>query len=728
MVTVSDCSCPSVVGEWGIEWPQTQQASMVTKPCSEGYTGQVVMWCSQTCSWNIIEGNCSPNICPDELAENVLWTAEQTDGIQVHYCENKRDIAMSRHCGKDGLWDPVEYGSCTCPEGDLDGLQWPRGYSNQYSYLSCPVGYSGHIARRCDRFGRWMPAINECSVKHCPATEIDDQGIPESIAGTKFILHCKMPLAGYSEILCLENGQWSIVSDHCRPMNCDPFLTGDITSKLVHFLYKGPENVTRTEIELVPRGNEIYHFYQQRAYVKGFDPRRTVDIILRTFSLKETEEYVSTLCVFQSTQMGLVCKDMEAPSVKKLRLDKNGKAKLTVSFLYPLCRIESVPSLNLRVITVGPCSVQDDYILHLNCSDLGSNCRTGSVGSYTLGNSLRQECTYSIAVEIVTPEEESHHWSPALLVSPGQACTTWTPLVSIIAITTQAIQISWTIQTDSSQFFLQSISLRKRLRTATKQTRKKEWEKTPSIIVCDGESTCWGQNSTLVSLEQAGMAYEFELVFEAGSVFCQSTQTVVTQYNAPKRPTVSLQYEVFDTYLILTPQNVSVVSQLTCSLQNTLGEAVTSRSISVYPDKEPTPFYLNRLNPNSRYTLIWKVEDTIAAFTQQSLTIATRPLRKARLNGKIVTISLTHVTLRFQPYSEGMLVCLPSSQSFEEKPRYVQANGIHLRVIVPEEMVVVTLPVKPTDTMINCLQMDKTESFALSSVEVISYKPSTGTE
>ena len=721
-VLVKDCDCPSVTSLWGIEWPQTHSNSMVTKPCPDGYTGTVVRWCTSRCAWNSLEGSCVMNQCPEELAENVLWEREEVNRDQVKYCANGRDIAFTRHCALNGIWEPVEYYSCTCPEETVDGIHWMKGHSNQYSHLPCPAGYNGSIIRRCDRFGRWMPAVYECSVKHCPSITLMGHTISESLEGTRITWPCDIPLAGYISIRCLEGGRWSSVEDHCLPVNCDMFLSGDTAIDSTRFVYTGSENVTRTTVELIPTTTELVWSDVRKAGISRYNSRKIYDVILRAYAENDIE-YVAALCIVRSTQLNYMCHTMDAPFLEKLKMDKKGGMVATIGFVYPPCRFESPPDFNVRVMSVDPCPVPTIFSLRFSCTTLVNECRVNTVGRYVIRSGLRSDCSYSVSVELLTKSESVnvHHWSPPLLINPFSPCSSWKPLLTVTPVSVHAVRVEWAINTTDPGFFLQTVLIRKRNKATRKELQTLPWASAALTEVCSGEQSCSHMNSVLVPIETVDVYHEIDMKFEAGCTMCDRILSSSLIYYASPQPQVSLLYEVYDTYLVLIPQNISMISQLRYMIRNTLGELVYSGDISIYPNHS-LRHYVSRLNPNSRYMVQWNVIDILSYSYSDSFIISTLPIRLSKLVFSVVTTARNLVTLRLEPDREGMLVCLSGQHMLTERDnKFIQMNGSHMGIILPSDLVLKTLEVEDKDTVVSCLQMDKTESFVISSIESVSF-------
>ena len=721
-VLVKDCDCPSVTSLWDIEWPQTHSNSMVTKPCPDGYTGTVVRWCTSRCIWDALEGSCMMNQCPEEIAENVLWKQEEVNHEQIKYCANGRDIAFTRRCAPNGIWEPIEYHSCICPEEIIDGVYWLKGHSNQYSYLPCPAGYNGHIVRRCDRFGRWMPAINECSVKHCPSLTLMGRNISESLEGTHITWPCDMPLSGYIRIRCLEGGQWSSIEDHCLPVNCDVFLSGDIAIDSTRFMYTGSENVTRTTVELIPTTTETVWSDIREAGISRYNYRKMYDVILRAYAENEIE-YVAALCIVRSTQLNYMCHTMEAPFLEKLKIDKKGGMIASIGFVYPPCRLESPPDFNVRVISVGTCPVPTIFSLRFSCTTLVNECRVNTIGHYVIRSGLRSDCSYSVAVELLTKNENTniHHWSPPLMINPLSPCSPWKPILSVTPVSVRAIRVEWTINTTDTGFFLQTVLIRKRHKATRHELQTVPWASAALTEVCSSEQSCSHMNSILVPIETMNVYHEIEMKFEAGCIMCDRILSSSIIYFSSPQPQVNLLYEVYDTYLVLIPQNISMTSRLTYMVRNTLGELVYSEDISIYPNQS-LRHYVSRLNPNSRYMIQWSVIDILNYSYSDSFIISTLPIRLNKLVFSVITTASNLVTLRLEPYREGMLVCLSGQHILTERDnKYVQMKGKHMGVILPSELVLKTLEVGEKDTVVSCLQMDKTEAFVISSIKSVSF-------
>lgn len=721
-VLVKDCDCPSVTSLWDIEWPQTHSNSMVTKPCPDGYTGTVVRWCTSRCIWDALEGSCMMNQCPEEIAENVLWEQEEVNHEQIKYCANGRDIAFTRRCAPNGIWEPIEYHSCICPEEIIDGVHWLKGHSNQYSYLPCPAGYNGHIVRRCDRFGRWMPAINECSVKHCPSLTLMGRNISESLEGTHITWPCDMPLSGYIRIRCLEGGQWSSIEDHCLPVNCDVFLSGDIAIDSTRFMYTGSENVTRTTVELIPTTTETVWSDIREAGISRYNSRKMYDVILRAYAENEIE-YVAALCIVRSTQLNYMCHTMEAPFLEKLKIDKKGGMIASIGFVYPPCRLESPPDFNVRVMSVGTCPVPTIFSLRFSCTTLVNECRVNTIGHYVIRSGLRSDCSYSVAVELLTKNENTniHHWSPPRMINPLSPCSPWKPILSVTPVSVRAIRVEWTINTTDTGFFLQTVLIRKRHKATRHELQTVPWASAALTEVCSSEQSCSHMNSILVPIETMNVYHEIEMKFEAGCIMCDRILSSSIIYFSSPQPQVNLLYEVYDTYLVLIPQNISMTSRLTYMVRNTLGELVYSEDISIYPNQS-LRHYVSRLNPNSRYMIQWSVIDILSYSYSDSFIISTLPIRLNKLVFSVITTASNLVTLRLEPYREGMLVCLSGQHILTERDnKYVQMKGKHMGVILPSELVLKTLEVGEKDTVVSCLQMDKTEAFVISSIKSVSF-------
>lgn len=662
------------------------------------------------------------NQCPEEIAENVLWEQEEVNHEQIKYCANGRDIAFTRRCAPNGIWEPIEYHSCICPEEIIDGVHWLKGHSNQYSYLPCPAGYNGHIVRRCDRFGRWMPAINECSVKHCPSLTLMGRNISESLEGTHITWPCDMPLSGYIRIRCLEGGQWSSIEDHCLPVNCDVFLSGDIAIDSTRFMYTGSENVTRTTVELIPTTTETVWSDIREAGISRYNSRKMYDVILRAYAENEIE-YVAALCIVRSTQLNYMCHTMEAPFLEKLKIDKKGGMIASIGFVYPPCRLESPPDFNVRVMSVGTCPVPTIFSLRFSCTTLVNECRVNTIGHYVIRSGLRSDCSYSVAVELLTKNENTniHHWSPPLMINPLSPCSPWKPILSVTPVSVRAIRVEWTINTTDTGFFLQTVLIRKRHKATRHELQTVPWASAALTEVCSSEQSCSHMNSILVPIETMNVYHEIEMKFEAGCIMCDRILSSSIIYFSSPQPQVNLLYEVYDTYLVLIPQNISMTSRLTYMVRNTLGELVYSEDISIYPNQS-LRHYVSRLNPNSRYMIQWSVIDILSYSYSDSFIISTLPIRLNKLVFSVITTASNLVTLRLEPYREGMLVCLSGQHILTERDnKYVQMKGKHMGVILPSELVLKTLEVGEKDTVVSCLQMDKTEAFVISSIKSVSF-------
>ena len=716
------CNCPSVIDVWGIEWPQSHPNAMVTKPCPEGFTGTVIHWCSARCAWITLERSCVLNQCPEELAENVLWDQEAADGVQIKYCLNEKDIAFTRHCAMNGVWDPIEFHNCVCPEeDDSDGNHWPKGQSNQYTYLPCPAGYNGHILRRCDRFGRWMPPVFECSVHYCPAITIAGHEVKESLEGTHYTWPCSLPLSGYVRVHCLPGGNWSVVEDHCMPVNCDVFLSSDISIDTTHFVYNGGDNVTRMTVELFPQSNEELWNGEREARISHYNPLRFYDVVLKTYSMNDIE-FVSNLCIVRSMQLTNICQTMAAPFLEKIKQDKKGGMIVFIGFVYPPCRTETLPDFNIHVTSMEECPSHTEFSLRFSCMTLVNECRANTVGHYTIRSGLRIDCSYSVSVELLTKGETGafHHWSPPLFIKSSTPCIPWKPVLSVTAVSTKSIRLSWFIQTSDPFFFLQTVLVRKRHKSSLAELRSSPWRSSALSEVCSGEQSCLHMNSVLVPIDTMNTYHEIEMKFEAGFTMCDRVLSASTVYYSQPRPQVSLHYDVFDTYIVVIAENVTMVSQLTCILRNTLGEVVSSGILELQPHQPPTKYYVNRLNPNSRYMLQWSLSDIISSTLSNSLILSTTALRANKLVFSVIATAGNLATFEFKPFSEGMLVCLPGKKALSEKDgKLVQTKGLHMGVIRPDTLILKTIQLGSDDTVVSCLLMDRTESFSISTLESI---------
>ena len=118
----------------------------------------------------------------------------------------------------------------------------------------------------------------------------------------------------------------------------------------------------------------------------------------------------------------------------------------------------------------------------------------------------------------------------------------------------------------------------------------------------------------------------------------------------------------------------------------------------------------------------WNVIDILSYSYSDSFIISTLPIRLSKLVFSVVTTARNLVTLRLEPDREGMLVCLSGQHMLTERDnKFIQMNGSHMGIILPSDLVLKTLEVEDRDTVVSCLQMDKTESFVISSIESVSF-------
>ena len=288
-------------------------------------------------------------------------------------------------------------------------------------------------------------------------------------------------------------------------------------------------------------------------------------------------------------------------------------------------------------------------------------------------------------------------------------------------VSVHAVRVEWAINTTDPGFFLQTVLIRKRNKATRKELQTLPWASAALTEVCSGEQSCSHMNSVLVPIETVDVYHEIDMKFEAGCTMCDRILSSSLIYYASPQPQVSLLYEVYDTYLVLIPQNISMISQLTYMIRNTLGELVYSGDISIYPNHS-LRHYVSRLNPNSRYMVQWNVIDILSYSYSDSFIISTLPIRLSKLVFSVVTTARNLVTLRLEPDREGMLVCLSGQHMLTERDnKFIQMNGSHMGIILPSDLVLKTLEVEDKDTVVSCLQMDKTESFVISSIESVSF-------
>lgn len=277
----------------------------------------------------------------------------------------------------------------------------PRDRATSTRIFPVPLATTDTILRRCDRFGRWMPPVFECSVHYCPAITIAGHEVKESLEGTHYTWPCSLPLSGYVRVHCLPGGNWSVVEDHCMPVNCDVFLSSDISIDTTHFVYNGGDNVTRMTVELFPQSNEELWNGEREARISHYNPLRLYDVILKTYSMNDIE-FVSNLCIVRSMQLTNICQTMAAPFLEKIKQDKKGGMIVFIGFVYPPCRTENLPDFNIHVTSMEECPSHTEFSLRFSCMTLVNECRANTVGHYTIRSGLRIDCSYSVSVELLT--------------------------------------------------------------------------------------------------------------------------------------------------------------------------------------------------------------------------------------------------------------------------------------------------------------------------------------
>ena len=634
--SLAPCECPAVRDAQAIDWPQSLPHTLVHKPCAAPFFGSITRWCSASCHWVLLRDHCQLRSCPPQLGFGVAWPRSRPGSLLSIPCVHQPfEPAMTRRCGQNGEWGPVELGSCACPaEPD-----WPSTPGNAYAVRQCPEGFQGAVRRRCSRMGEWGEAMWDCRSLACPAERVGALAFPETPAGKSVEVGCGSPFVGWMRRECDAQGKWKAVEDACRMQTCSEFRFSLDAANSLFVFYLG--NVSSTHLEMTVRSAGNRTFSAQGSHVHS-DPLEAS--IPHEISIAAWNgSALLDACFIQNVVVADTCVEIEPPFLVSM----DASRRPTFGIVFPHCGTLSPASFLFSVVAIpsSECDISFAWSEEFACEDDEmAHCASREIAHVSVPRSLPPQCVYQASYALTLDKSTRLPLeSPLFSFQPASLCPEFTFDISTSLVSIDFVAVSWFA---SRPLVYHKIVLR--LGVAASRPRQLTSLDASQIQVrpvCTSVAACHKLSMITVPVPKRDAWIVVNVQAETEDMCSPHLEASSAFYAFPSIVT-RVEVVLEDSYLRLNVLHVSVPAWIDVSVFNVLGEEYKHVTHPLFY-RNLTTLTVGGLHPNSRYRVTWRISDHSQFAVQNQTQIVTKPFHPPELKLHVLYAGSTSILVRF---------------------------------------------------------------------------------
>lgn len=542
---------------------------------------------------------------------------------------------MTRRCGENGEWGPVELGSCACPaEPD-----WPSTPGNAYAVRQCPEGFQGAVRRRCSRMGEWGEAMWDCRSLACPAERVGALAFPETPAGKSVEVGCGSPFVGWMRRECDAQGKWKAVEDACRMQTCSEFRFSLDAANSLFVFYLG--NVSSTHLEMTVRSAGNRTFSAQGSHVHS-DPLEAS--IPHEISIAAWNGSVLLdACFIQNVVVADSCVEIEPPFLVSM----DAARRPTFGIVFPHCGTLSPASFLFSLVAIpsSECVTPFVWSEEFACEDDEmAHCASREIAHVSVPRSLLPQCVYQASYALsLDKSTRLPIESPLFSFQPASLCPEFTFDISTSLVSIDFVAVSWFA---SRPLVYRKIVLRLGMAASRpRQLTSLDASHIQVRPVCSSVAACHKLSMITVPIPKRDAWIVVNVQAETEDMCSPHLEASSAFYAFPSIVT-RVEIVPEDSYLRLSVLHVSVPAWIDVSVFNVLGEEYKHVTHPLFY-RNLTTLTVGGLHPNSRYRVTWRISDHSQFAVQNQTQIVTKPFHPPELKLHVLYAGSTSILVRF---------------------------------------------------------------------------------